>query len=548
MPRDLATRATGGHRPKFTARSQSLCAANRGPSYRFRTKAPLREGFDIRRFLLISSVSICLVLAPEASAQGFGSLSKKKITLHRKLPAVAQFTGSTFNIKAGTRDPKFADMAGSLKDALETELLKDNDRFRVDANSPQLAISCTVADFAIPPPQSFTRNEVVLQKGKQMEQPVKYNKITGSLEVAYQAHDTRSGRFLDADNITAKYSEDFEEGTNQQAGKSLSTKVMDPFKRMAGKKTEDSSGPPTTSELRDKLIRDAVHEIAARITTTDEPVEVMLAQGKLDKANKLADSRLWTRDLEELEQMTPFPGPRDDAYRLYNIGVAYEALAYQSEDHQAAKKFLEEAAINYGKAVDNKPDEKYFLEPQKRIETAMAYYRKIEGLEKTIAALNASPPAPTLAPEKQSTPARVTSNGDSKPAPPTKSAQAATTTASSRTSARSSGSGGTGNTPSGTNSSGTSTGTAAKSSANAVKSSSTPSVPALTNDQIIKMFKAGVDEETIIATIHDAPAVKFDLSPNGAIQLASSGVKGKIVAAMRARSKLSSRRSSESSQ
>ena len=41
-------------------------------------------------------------------------------------------------------------------------------------------------------------------------------------------------------------------------------------------------------------------------------------------------------------------------------------------------KFLDEAAINYGKAIDEKPAEKYFLEPQKRIETAIAHYRELE--------------------------------------------------------------------------------------------------------------------------------------------------------------------------
>jgi len=41
-------------------------------------------------------------------------------------------------------------------------------------------------------------------------------------------------------------------------------------------------------------------------------------------------------------------------------------------------KYLEEAAIDYGKAVDAKPAEKYFIEPQKRIETAIAHYKMLE--------------------------------------------------------------------------------------------------------------------------------------------------------------------------
>jgi len=50
----------------------------------------------------------------------------------------------------------------------------------------------------------------------------------------------------------------------------------------------------------------------------------------------------------------------EDAYRLYNIGVANEALGYAAEDPKSAMKFLDEAAINYGKAVDDKPSEKVF--------------------------------------------------------------------------------------------------------------------------------------------------------------------------------------------
>src|SRR5450432_2561431 len=146
------------------------------------------EGRNIRR-VPISVLGICLLLAAPVYPQGFGNVGKKKIVLHRKLPPVIQFTGTTFSIKVTARDPKYADLTGKLKDLLETELLKDNDKLRADANSTELAIVCTVTNFSVPPPTQFTRNEVVMQKGKQIEQPVQYNKITGALEVSSQARD-----------------------------------------------------------------------------------------------------------------------------------------------------------------------------------------------------------------------------------------------------------------------------------------------------------------------------------------------------------------------
>lgn len=476
---------------------------------------------NIFRFLLLLMGLICLSRTV-LRAQGFGTFDKSKIVLHRKLPPVVRFTGTSFNIKATSRDTKNADAAGTLKDLLETELLKDNSRFRVDANAPEMAISCTVTSFDFPPAQSFTRNEVVPGKNK-VEQPVKYNKVTASLEVAYEAKDSHTGRVLDADTVSEKYSEDFEAGTNQQAGKSLPTKVIDPFKRMAGKNTDDSSGPPSAAELRSKLIHDAVHELASRITVTNEPVEVLLAEGKLEKTNQLAKTGLWTRYLEELEQMMPLPNPKDDAYRLYNIGVAYEALAYQSEDRQVASKFLQEAAINYGKAVDAKPEEKYFLEPQKRIETAMAYYRKIEGQQQAVEAANG---APSAANPGAGTPAKPSAATASKPGATVASKPAASAPAASAPKAAPRAAAVAASSP-------------APSAAG--KPAAAPS-PGLTNDQIIKMAKAGVDDDSIEATIHDAPVVTFDLSPDGQIQLVNGGVKPRILAAMRQRAKLPNRR------
>ena len=82
--------------------------------------------------------------------------------------------------------------------------------------------------------------------------------------------------------------------------------------------------------------------------------------------------------LESLESMEAFPRGEDDAYRLYDVGVAYEALGYQAEDPKTAARFLDEAAINYGKALDARPSEANFAEPQRRIEMALAHFKKIQ--------------------------------------------------------------------------------------------------------------------------------------------------------------------------
>lgn len=460
---------------------------------------------------IVFAMCVCCLPLSSVRAQSFGS-GKKKVTMQRRLPAAVQFTASSFAVRVTSRDAAHNNVAQTLADLLPTELQREDKQLHVDNNAPELQISCTITGFETPPPVPFARNEVTMQKNAQ---PKKYYKVNGTLTVAYQARD--KNRVIDSDNITAKYSQDFEEGTNAAANESIGSKVVDPFKRLAGKKTEETATAPTPDELKSILITRVVSQVAARLVNTNEVIEVTLAHGKqLDAPVKLAETGLWSRYLESLETMQPFPDPTLDAYRLYDIGVGYEAEAYKSEDHAAAKKLLDEAAINYGKALDAKPAEKYFMEPQTRIETAIEHYR---ALEASMAAASAPPPAASAL---------------AQPAPVTTANSAPLAKTGTRSATAHSGSTG----------SSTKSATTTKTSNSGSASSKTPAAPALTNAQVVKMAKSGVDEDTIIGAIHDAASVQFDLTPDALIQLAQNGVKGKVVSAMRERDKRSTHHAS----
>ena len=101
-------------------------------------------------------------------------------------------------------------------------------------------------------------------------------RITGKLDVSFQAKDA-NGRILISDNIDSTYDREFD-----SAGNSTSHGV---FGQMGGTfshvkggaKSED--GPPTPSELRSRLIIDAVQQIAEHLVDSNETVDVYLAQG-----------------------------------------------------------------------------------------------------------------------------------------------------------------------------------------------------------------------------------------------------------------------------
>jgi hypothetical protein len=455
----------------------------------------------------LSCAVLGLSTPPALQAQGFGS-SKKKVTLHRKLPPVAHLGGTTIRVEVLAKGFQ-GDIATDLQRMLETELLKDDLRLRTADKGADNIISCSIVEYSQPAPTTTTQaNYVPGQKKQQQQQPETLTRYTGTLTVAYQAKDGHSGRLHDSSNITAKYDDEFGAmgSTHKGIGSAFSSQ-WDKLKH--GKTAEDA--PPTSADVRAHLLNDAVHQIASRLVNTEEPVEVFLARGKLDDANKQADAGLWTRYRETLETMTPLPNKEDDAYRLYNIGVAYEALAYESEDQAAATKFLQEAAINYGRAIDDKPSEKYFLEPQKRIDTAMAHYKRLHEDSKIQVAADAPADQGTA---DQSPQAAKSTNARATKAPGSTTGK--TTTRSTNQTAQA-------KPPAVGNS--------------IVPASSKTAVEPLTNDQVIQLVKANLDEENIIDTIKTAPAVNFDLSVNGEVKLAQNGVKGKILSAMKARAR-----------
>ena len=517
-----------------------ICCAERRPKNpahheNFTYTVPPRTVFS-PYLACLAALAILLCLQPiPASAQGFGS-SKKTITLHRKLPGLIHLPGNGIDIRPVVRDPTQKDLAQALSDLLLVTLQKNDTALHVDKTSPDVVIAYSIITYQTPPPTTSVRQETQLQKGKFVQVPVQYYKVTGELTIAYQATDAHK-RTLDAGTITKKYAQDFQAGTNQAVGGNAGEPgdsggagigVLNPFRK---KKPEELEGPPNPIQLRQKLMDGVIAELAPRFVNTTENVDVLLSRGKpFDDANKLAEKDQWTRYLETLETMTPLGNHEDDAYRLYNIGVANEALAYQAEDKSSVQKFLDQAAINYGKAIDAKPSEKYFIDPQNRIETAVAHYKKLnEGAntkDDTQKASNSSGANSGGSLGGQSASGgesldstSTTANGGAAPAANTRSAGIApkSKTPATRGAAGSN-----------------STSTPASAGSKPAGKSATP---AISNADIIKMAKAGVDEDSIIAAIQDAAAVDFDLSPDGLIALANNGVKGKVVSAMRTRAK-----------
>lgn len=487
------------------------------------------------KIVFLACLGVGALAATQGPAQGFGT-SKLRVTLQRRLPALVHLPSNSIKLTVTTADED-STLPYDFQAMLETELLKDDPDLHEEDNAA-VQIVCRITEYSHPDPTVTKRaGPGISLSGANpgVSATSNYTRYTGQLNISLQAKDA-SGAMLISDNISATYDQEFDSAGNSSSHGVLGS-VTGTFGHMKGGQKSEDSSPPTSSELRSRLILDAVQQIAEHIVNTNESIDVFLAKqdGPLDEGDKDAQTSLWERALETFETAHPSPKPEDDAYRLYDIGVAYEALAYEAEDEKAAMKYLDQAAINYGKAIDAKPAEKYFIEPQKRIETAITHYKQLD--QENEAAKRAK--------EAQLASANGSSSGASASGKGLTNAQVITMVKSGiddGTIIQAIHGADAVNfdlTPAGEQTL-TSGGVSARiltvMKSQAAKRSVAEKVhKGLSNSQVITMVKAGMDDDAVVQAIHGADAVDFDLSPDGQKQLTSSGVSARVVAAMKAR-------------
>jgi hypothetical protein len=312
------------------------------------------------------------------SGQGFSGKvgNKTTVVLDRKLPAAVTLRGNSFSVKAlavRPADPCQKMAADKLQSTVETALIRYNSQLQLEPDKPDNVISVRVINCNAVANPEYSTALTGKNKGQQQQTGVK---VDGDLTVAYQAR-TRAGASVDAESIDVKYHHEF---NNVAAAVSETKKIIGKLP-LIGKKhqeDEDSDEPHTKEDVLQIMVNRATERVAARLVNTNERVEVYLARGSMfDENNRYAGAGQWTKYVEAMETMPPLPNVEDDSYRLYNIGVGDEALGYKAETPAAAKKYFEQAVIQYRKAGEANPHEKYFIEPVNRIEIALEHYKKL---------------------------------------------------------------------------------------------------------------------------------------------------------------------------
>jgi hypothetical protein len=304
---------------------------------------------------------------------GFGTLRKRKLDLSVRQPAAVRLANTSFAVNGSSTDKSYMPVVESLNATLETELLaNEHTLVKKPVGEAAWVLGLRVTGFALPPPQQSTVNNVT------------YVRWAGTLHAAYEVLD-HGGRVYDAGNVEYTYGEQF------SGASKTGSSVLGVIPGL--KKRPSSPAPQTEEDVKQILIREVVGQIATKLGNTKRTLEVQVATGDdhLSRAADFIEQRLWARAIEELDKTPVFPRPDKEAYRQYDLGLAYEAMSYDAATFADQRENLFKAQEYYDQALEMNQKERYFVETVARTKDAIARYKAFETMQKDDGKKQATP-------------------------------------------------------------------------------------------------------------------------------------------------------------
>lgn len=324
--------------------------------------------------LRLMSVAALFLTAPAAfcaDKYDFGSaFTHKSVTLERRLAPEAQLQNTSIDV----RFPQGATGLDTtkLKAQLTTDIIQNAPTIRLVETTPDYEIRITVLNYERPHFENRKQGTTTTKT------PV------GSATVSFTLVHRTDQLAVVSGTESYRAMESLYQTASPVGG--LLGSMKDSVKNSVDILHHNGSSTPDSDEgLQLRMIQVLALRIASHMVVTSETISVPLARGPvLETADKLAAGKRWEEMAEQLSKQAALPSPGDDAYRRYDIGVADEALGYASSDPQTTMRFLQEASKNYTQAIQDKPDEKYFIECQSRIESALNRYDQLAARAKQV--------------------------------------------------------------------------------------------------------------------------------------------------------------------
>ncbi len=333
----------------------------------------------MKRIALLAIFAAAIALST-FGREGFG-FTKKAVEIQKTKPPAINITGTRVNVAVDSEHTRITDKAQTLRQYTEEAILAGK---RLQAASPA-DVSVTLAlDRLNTEHHSESTVDYDYVKSKDKDGKTTYTKVPktkeytisrAEIEGTYKITDIK-GRLLASGDFDRKFEK------------------------------KDEYGAPSYEKMQEDLLHGAAAKVAEQIAPTKVRTNILLPKGSFEQYIPLAESGAWDQYLKGVESVRPLNDRASDAYRQYALGVAKEALAYNTSDPKQALDLLRAAAEHYRTAAADNPNEKLFSETYSSLfNAAAAPVARAEASVKAYEAWTSGPTAPMAAPVTASKPA-----------------------------------------------------------------------------------------------------------------------------------------------
>ena len=281
-------------------------------------------------FLLSASVMI-LACALETSARPQG-LAGRRTEIAVKTSPNVYLPGPTVRVDVTSLKPVTQRVPELIQQKIQDTLLKNDPRLGPATGVPDTLIACTITDIGYSTGAEARTRQEYRKTGEKtvtdsttgmsrtedeygfVNVPFKALVMGARLTLKCEVKDIATGIVLYADSFVPVYSD----ASDAAAGSRIDD-LNDVYLRLAG---------------------NAADLILAQISPRAYLEVVELPSGKLKEAGKLLEANSWSEALNLLGATQPFKDQKDEAYRLFGIGVAHEGLAYSAPNQSERRLHL----------------------------------------------------------------------------------------------------------------------------------------------------------------------------------------------------------------
>lgn len=297
--------------------------------------------------LLICSLVQFIVITSQATLSNAQGFSNQKLELFPRMPPRMSLNGTNPILKFNSQATIGYDLLQETRKTMEAYLRRQS-FYSMASENAEIEIDCTVIDLqAYQNSVKMWRSEYQRTGSHSETDSMGMSRtvddygyanvqqdgigVDARIGLKYEMKDSTTGIVLDAETINTGFYQEYE-----------------------------TASVPDINSVHRELLNKVATELGDRFASQTYKIDVILPKGKLKQASDLLAKRQWTEARKSLESIPKFSQSRDEAFRLYALGIANEAFAYDATDLATAREHLIQASKLYNQARVIKPDQLEF--------------------------------------------------------------------------------------------------------------------------------------------------------------------------------------------